>query len=278
MVQDLINERKHRQTAVIQEVSSKWGGAQQLIGPILTIPFYQMTVDGAGKSSTHPQTAYFLPDQFQIEGEIFPEVRNRSIYNVNLYKSDLKFTGSFGPLGLNFLELNREQLDWSNAKIIFGIPDMTGIEDNISLNWGAESIRMQPGIGKALSYSTVATSNRGGANNNGSYHKKATSFSSGVSAPISIKEEGIDEPISFSIDLKLKGSQTLHFAPIGKETNAKISSSWATPSFAGTFLPDEREITENGFKAEWKILDFNRNFPQQWIGAQTALQLSLIHI
>lgn len=247
MVNDLINERRHNQISVVQEVSSKWGAAQQLTGPILTVPLTTTTIGNKGKSNSTNEMAYFLPDIFHIKGEVIPEVRNRSIYKVNLYKSDLKFTGSFGPLGLNYLELAPERLDWSKAKIIFGIPDMTGIEDNIVLNWGAEKVRMQPGI------------------------SNIHMINSGVSVPVTIGDKGITEPIDFSIDLQLKGSQTLNFTPIGKETNAQLSSDWSTPSFAGTFLPDEREITKEGFTANWKILDFNRNYPQQWIGQQKDL-------
>ena len=45
-------------------------------------------------------------------------------------------------------------------------------------------------------------------------------------------------------------------------------SNWASPSFDGNFLPEDgsREITENGFKAEWKILQINRQFEQSFKG------------
>ena len=32
----------------------------------------------------------------------------------------------------------------------------------------------------------------------------------------------------------------------------------------GAFLPENRNIKEEGFSAEWKILDLNRNYPQLW--------------
>ena len=31
-------------------------------------------------------------------------------------------------------------------------------------------------------------------------------------------------------------------------------------------MPDERTISEEGFKSSWNILHLNRNFPQEWIG------------
>jgi inner membrane protein len=55
--------------------------------------------------------------------------------------------------------------------------------------------------------------------------------------------------------------------PVGKITEAAITSSWNAPSFTGEFLPTERVIKDNGFSAQWKVIDVNRNFPQQWISS-----------
>ena len=32
----------------------------------------------------------------------------------------------------------------------------------------------------------------------------------------------------------------------------------------GNFLPDERDISETGFSANWNVLHLNRNYPQTW--------------
>jgi inner membrane protein len=44
-----------------------------------------------------------------------------------------------------------------------------------------------------------------------------------------------------------------------------LQSAWNTPSFSGAFLPDNRNITDSGFSADWNILQLNRNYPQYWI-------------
>ncbi|MBL7782781.1 MAG: inner membrane CreD family protein, partial [Saprospiraceae bacterium] len=46
-------------------------------------------------------------------------------------------------------------------------------------------------------------------------------------------------------------------------------SPWADPSFTGAFLPDEKTISAAGFDASWKVLNLNRNYPQQWNSDQT---------
>ena len=49
-----------------------------------------------------------------------------------------------------------------------------------------------------------------------------------------------------------------------------LTSNWTNPSFGGAFLPDTREVSQNGFIAKWKILKLNRNFSQSWAGESNA--------
>ncbi|MDD2412280.1 MAG: cell envelope integrity protein CreD, partial [Bacteroidales bacterium] len=62
--------------------------------------------------------------------------------------------------------------------------------------------------------------------------------------------------------------------PVGKETMVKISSPWNSPRFDGSFLPDHRNITADGFTADWNVLNLNRNYPQQWIGNNNSIESS----
>jgi inner membrane protein len=79
---------------------------------------------------------------------------------------------------------------------------------------------------------------------------------------------------TFAFDLDLNGSQALRFVPLGRETNVQLASTWATPSFDGAFLPDERTVTDDGFSSDWRVLHLNRNYPQQWRGTSVALNES----
>ena len=58
--------------------------------------------------------------------------------------------------------------------------------------------------------------------------------------------------------------ENLEFVPLGKFTEVNMKSSWNNPSFEGAFLPLSREITEDGFTAQWKVNYFNRSYPQEW--------------
>jgi len=74
------------------------------------------------------------------------------------------------------------------------------------------------------------------------------------------------KPSDFSFQMKVNGSQSVSFIPLGKETSATMESNWHSPSFIGEFLPEDgsREISDTGFKASWNILQINRQFEQSF--------------
>ncbi len=74
-----------------------------------------------------------------------------------------------------------------------------------------------------------------------------------------------DKAISFSMDIKLKGSQYLYFTAVGKTTKVHLQSLWKNPSFEGKFLPAETaSINQNGFDASWNVLQVSSGSPQFW--------------
>jgi len=51
-----------------------------------------------------------------------------------------------------------------------------------------------------------------------------------------------------------------------------ISSEWDSPSFGGSFLPEERNISDKGFTSKWGVTHLNRNFPQEITGAYDGIE------
>ncbi|CAH0995891.1 Inner membrane protein CreD [Emticicia aquatica] len=254
MIDSLINERESRKTEAIQEVSSKWGNKQQFIGPILRIPYYE--ISKVEKSNTQgkkeiEQTktlayAYFLPDKLSISGKLMPEKRNRGIFDIVVYRSKLNFNGDFSNIQFDKFNVLPENIVWKDATILLTISDSRGIEEDVSLNWNGNK----------------STFNSGGKLLTGENEKNEIS---GIITPVLIENEGKNKN-SFSFDISLKGSEAIDFIPVGKITEVSLQSNWQNPSFIGAFLPDKRNISEQGFSASWKVLHLNRDFPQQWIG------------
>jgi inner membrane protein len=79
------------------------------------------------------------------------------------------------------------------------------------------------------------------------------------------------DKLTFNYTLDLTGSDELSFLQLGKTTDVQIDGDWNSPSFDGRFLPDTRKITDNSFSAHWRMLYYNRPFPQQWSADDTLL-------
>ena len=251
MIQELIHEREFTRQAVISEVSSKWGHAQTLAGPVLIVPYkiYRTTDDDRVAETT--EYAYFLPETLRVEGKVTPEARYRGIYEVVVYTTRLSYAGHFAPPDFSDWDINPEHILWDDAVLAVGISDLRGINETIKLHWNNTPFDVDPGV------------------------EARAVIDAGVSVKVPV---AATPPVSgryeVAFEVNLNGSEALHVVPLGKETRVHLASSWTTPSFDGAFLPDARIVTEEGFTADWRVLHLNRNYPQQWRGAGVKLDES----
>lgn len=240
-VHSLINEREGLRQSAVKEVSDKWSGSQDIYGPVLTLP-YNRSYTEDGKVKVVKEEMHILPSVLQVKGSITPQTLRRGIYEVVVYNSALAFAGSYEGAERYIEELSGDQILWNEAFLTVHISDLRGIKERVTMTLNGNKIQADPGTqipGLAASGITVKN------------------IFSGV--------QNLNE-LSFSFDLTLQGSSHLGFAPLGKETHVELSSSWGDPSFSGAFLPDSREVRNNGFTASYKILELNRNYPQYWSG------------
>ena len=254
MIRGIIYERESTQEQAIQEVSSKWGEAQTIKGPIMSLPFmrYAKETDkatGKEKLVTVFEKLHILPSKLNIVTEMKPERRYRGVYEIVVYNSIIKVSGEFNKLNFEELDIPAGNFDFSKARLNVGIDDLRGIEKQIELNWNNLSFPFSPGV------------------------SSSDNFVSGINAQIALSPTD-NHIYTFSFELKLKGSQQLYFTPVGKETDINVSSTWTTPSFNGSFLPDENKVTKDGFTAHWNVLNLNRNYPQTWVGSRYNINYS----
>ena len=238
MIQGLISERDHRQDEVAKEVSQSWGGNQEVEGPVLSVPYSTWQIWEDGKRTETRHVAWFLPQKLNVDGDLKHQLRKRSIFDVILYQAEIRLSGEFQQPDFQALHVNTEDVRWEEARLSVGIQGMTGIKEIVEVKWDSSSLRMEPGTASVELLKT------------------------GVSAEVPISATG--KVYVFSIPLKLNGSEYLHFEPVGKSTTVSLRSDWHSPSFEGAFLPDRREIKQDGFSAQWQVLDLNRPYPQQW--------------
>ena len=243
MIGALIHERENRNLEATREIASKWAAAQTVGGPVITVPYAETVTDAAGKKQPAVGFIQFLPDSLAIDGIIRPEIRYRGIFKAILYNTRLTLRGRFTLQRLEGLNLDPAKIQWNNAFIAIYVTDLRGIKDPPRLLIDGRKVLLEPGVKRGNDF-----------------------FDSGVSAALPLARERA-RPFQFSLRLNLNGSQELNLLPLGRRTAAALRSSWNDPSFDGAFLPESHRIGKAGFRAAWRVLDLNRNYPQQWLGA-----------
>ena len=237
MIEDMIRERGRTQVDAIEEVSQKWSLAQTITGPYINLQYPVVSVDN-GKQKVSIGNVLLFPDELFIDGQLRTEILKRGIYEVNVYQSELVFKGSFSLEELKKSGVDLDAMRFDRAAICFNLTDMRGINEQISIMLNDSVYMFEPGMdGRGI---------------------KGT----GVHAVADLTALKENKKLPYEMKIKLKGSQSINFSPLGKTTKVNLKANWGTPSFTGNYLPDNRNVTENDFSAQWQVLNLNRNYSQ----------------
>ncbi len=236
-VKNLIFEREKRQQEAAHEITAKWAGPQNLIGPIIAVPFWKTVEDTAHKIYTTRHIAYFLPDELTIDATLNPKEKHRGIYKVMLYDTKINIKGSFTSPAFEKLNITADKLIWNEAFIRFSVADNKGLNEQVKFVWNNSNLELSP----------------------------PADNTDGMTAPLKLDSADGLKNIRFSAIIDMNGSEQLFFTPVGKSTTVNVNSSWKNPSFTGSMLPQKTDVTNNGFTATWKSMAHKRNFPQQWV-------------
>jgi inner membrane protein len=250
LIGNLIHEREKTAEEASRNVHREWSGSQTIYGPILTVPYTETVITRNEKNEEKREKIYrwihILPETLDIQGALNTKDLKRSIYEIVVFNAPLEIKGSFvlpeeiGDISEDALK----ELLTNEAVLNIGLSDMRGISNQIVMNWDNEKLIFNPGI------------------------SQCTLLESGVSARVDMISLMTNGTVEFSVKLDLKGSEALCFAPMGKTTTVSLKSDCKTPSFTGAFLPENRDVTNEGFTADWKVMHLNRNYPQVMVGEQ----------
>ena len=227
MIRGQVRERQFNADSTFEAISNEWSRAQTVAGPRLVFEYEVSEKDAAGKPVVREVTRRVYPDHLNVDADVATQKLHRSIYDVMVYRSVLAITGDF------FVP---EELLTKNArvKLEMELSDLRGIEGEASFTLGGEPFRF--------------TGSRG------SVMVKELKLAGG---------KGEDLSLPFEMNLRVKGSRTLSFRPVGGITEVTVRGDCPTPSFNGDFLPTEREIRDDGFTATWIVSQINRGAPEE---------------
>lgn len=220
MIEGVINERNELKYSVKKEISRAISESQIVDGPrlIYTVKKEQVVDD---KKEMVEELHIINPHKLESKVNVTTETLRRSIYNVIVYHSKINMNGSY--------VLPEAVYNGENFKIKMKVSDLKGLTDTPKISLLNKDYKFD--VDDSGQLYTI------------------------IELP---KKNQIDRIIHFTMQLELKGTERLMFAPSADETVLSISSSYANPSFVGEYLPLSRDVNEDGFTAKWKVLKINK--------------------
>lgn len=251
-VQNLISERSQRKTEMVDEVTDLWGKDVLFYGPMLRIPYtsyeaYNVTNPKTGVTTIERKAitnyAYFFPNELKNTSKIKKnESLKRGIFNHVVFTADMTFKGNFTQPNFSKLGIDDENIQWEKAAVIVKTTNLKSIKSELKIQLNNDKFSFEPQNNDKSYYSVLAT-------NTFDYKSLANT-----------------DKINFDFAITYNGSNSVKFIPVGKITTVSVDSDWESPSFEGSFAANDttKTITKNGFHADWKVLDINRTFSQQY--------------
>lgn len=237
MVEGLIEEREYTAKQALKEVFNQWGGEQLIIAPNISYDLKIKYYDSNEKKTEYiKRPVKILPESLKINGNVTSKQLKRGIYEIVTYDAPIEISGYF------LITNNMLGSEMVNQQVNIAISDIKGISKEVKLTLGEKEYTMIP---------------------NGESYLSTKRLSAGID----MSQWKVGEQVPFKMVLKLNGSQSLKFLPIGKETKVSLTSNCQTPSFCGNFLPETRDVRDDGFSSEWNVSYINRSYPQVIVGA-----------
>ncbi|MEZ5477470.1 MAG: cell envelope integrity protein CreD [Thiolinea sp.] len=248
LLMGLISERESWRSAAHRSIEQSWPGPQTLAGPVLSIPYtfsYDLKEkvreqDGTEreviKTAQSRDTLYLVPQQLDIQSKLGSSLRYRGIYEVPVYTNQLAVSGHFNTQPLLDLQtaFADKQLRFGAAQLSVLVRDQRGIAQPPQLKWEQRTLAFKPG----------------------GHLANATS---GMHVRLPELPTNQARQLPFAFTLELRGMGSMNFALLSENSEVKLISDWPHPKFSGELLPENRDINQQGFAAQWRASSFSYN-------------------
>lgn len=235
MVRGVTDERHARSEAARAEVARQWGAVQVLAGAFVDQPCGpQPRVAAAGGfvETVSCERRVVLPDTLELRAELAPEMRQRGLFRVPVYRAEIDVVARFTPDDLAGVGADER---YAAPRIGLALSDLGGVQAIDALSVNGVPRRAEPG---------------------------ADPFGGLATLMVPLRQDEAARPLEIRYRLALAGTDRIALAPIARVTDAAIAGAWPDPSFDGTFLPAARTVGPERFEARWQVPVYSRAVPQ----------------
>ncbi|PJG58733.1 cell envelope integrity protein CreD [Aeromonas cavernicola] len=222
-IRDLNQERQAYRTDAIDQIMASASGPQQLIGPVLVLPYSREVKVQEGdkvKMVRKYHARFILPEQLNAQVKLEVTPRRLGIYQAQVYQTNISLTGTL-PANPDWQLPEGAIAD--EPYLSMALSDARGISQIPSVTLSGHLREVLPGA--------------------------HISDLAGVHVPLPAQQpQGGD----FAVQLTLQGMEKFSLVPVGRNSHLTMEGNWPHPSFLGDFLPTRRDISKQGFTANWQ--------------------------
>lgn len=229
-----LDDRVYFRDQATQSVRDSWTGEQTILPPHIVLPYrYRQEVRSSEGTELRnfQRTRVILFDQLSLTSDVVSESRQRGIYEVPVFESNITITGVLDKQkwqnALAAVRATPGFQSFGEPYLSIGLSDARGIRGEPVITLNEASLDVLPGI----------QPNQSGG---------------GVHATIDINSQKFELAMAMAI----RGLGELGFAPMADRFNAFLQSDWPHPKFSGAYLPSDFEsATET--EATWQVSRLN---------------------
>lgn len=235
-IENVVFDRQVHRSAAAHSVAQSLAGPQTLLGPLVhsaCVESWDETVGTGAERRTEERRREFLltapPERLQVQSAALMQERARGLHKVNAYTLKAHLTAQWPDLAALRPEgtVRGSRMQCGAPILMMAVQDARGIRAaQVDVDGSAQVLR--PGTFHPVYARGLHT-----ALPEGLRHR-----------------EGV---LTAALDLELVGTERLAIVPLGGTTEVQMQSTWPHPSFAGRFLPSEREVGDSGFTARWRL-------------------------
>lgn len=255
MIANVVTDRQHYRNEAIESIASSYAGSQAIMGPLIhsscVESWNEITTTGVApniQTRVEEKRREFLltamPQVLRVQSGASMDQRERNLHKVNTFNLKTRITAQWEPLTSLRPQATKanSRMECGDPILMVSIKDPRGIR-TAALKVGSMAMQLRPGT----------------------FHP---SYTRGLHASLADSLRHQSTPLHADIDLELVGTESASFVPLGGTTDVEITSSWPHPSFAGRFLPSEREVRADGFLARWRLSSLATRAQEQVVQQQ----------
>lgn len=249
LIKGLVSDRKYYQGDAVSSIVTPMGGTPEFQGIVIAVPFkiykdvYNDKTKEYAKTECGIDYIVFVPDSYSLDINANPYYLTRGIFKVPVFNGDVKMSAQFKNFDCSHFKIAEKDIMMEDSILIIGLKNTKNLTSQPKIKINGKELLMS-----SIDYNSVSPFD--------------------TSIFFNLSNVDMTKVLDLSGTIAFQGGKEIRIMPIGTDNNFKMTSSWKSPGFTGGWLPNERDISDDGFTALWNIAGLSTVYSKSWMSGK----------